>query len=63
VLDRQNFETLHLLWQSGFKRLTSGHGIARTATGVEAAVHCGNELWFGVGMVTAKPTLATVRYR
>jgi len=29
---------------------TSGHGIAETVSGVEAAIHCGDELWFGVGM-------------
>ena len=29
---------------------TSGHGIAGTVSGVEAAIHCGDELWFGVGM-------------
>ena len=28
----------------------SGHGIAGTVSGVEAAIHCGDELWFGVGM-------------
>ena len=28
----------------------SGHGIAGTASGVEAAIHCDNELWFSVSM-------------
>ncbi|XP_052813037.1 melanoma-associated antigen E1-like [Mya arenaria] len=46
----------------------SGHGIAGTVSGVEAAIHCGDELWFGVGMEVSerdqnKPTLATARYR
>ena len=38
------------LWWSGCKRFTSGHGIAGTVSGVEAAIHCGDELWFGVSM-------------
>ena len=41
---------MHKLWWSGCKRFTSGHGIAGTVSGVEAAIHCGDELWFGVGM-------------
>jgi hypothetical protein len=28
----------------------SGHGIAGTVLGVEAAIHCGDELRFGVGI-------------
>ena len=60
---------MHKLWWSGCKRFTSGHGIAGTVSGVEAAIHCGDELWFGVGMeasplnqrslplATVKPTL------
>ncbi|KAI8491423.1 hypothetical protein Bbelb_310560 [Branchiostoma belcheri] len=34
----------------GCKRFTSGHGVAGTVSGVEAAIHVGNELWFGVGI-------------
>jgi len=30
--------------------LTTGHGIAGKVSGVEAAIHCGDELWFGVNM-------------
>ena len=41
---------MHKLWWSGCKRFTSGHGIAGTVSGVEAAIHCGDEFWFGVGM-------------
>ena len=26
------------------------HGIAETVPGVEAAIHCGDELWFGVSV-------------
>ena len=44
---------MHKLWWSGCKRFTSGHGIAGTVSGVEAAIHCGDELWFGVGMENA----------
>jgi len=36
--------TLHKLWWGGCKRLTSGHEIAGTVSGVEAAIHCGDEL-------------------
>jgi hypothetical protein len=42
--------TLHRLWLSGFKHFTSAHGISGTMSGVEAAIHCGVELWFGVSM-------------
>jgi len=41
---------LHRLWRSGYKRFTSGHGLAGTLSGVEAAIYCGDEIWFGVGM-------------
>ncbi|WAR26178.1 PLXB1-like protein [Mya arenaria] len=34
----------------GQRRNQSGQGIAGTVSGVEAAIHCGDELWFGVGM-------------
>ncbi|KAI8486602.1 hypothetical protein Bbelb_355770 [Branchiostoma belcheri] len=43
-------QTLHKLRWSGCKRFTSGHGVAGTVSGVEAAIHVGNELWFGVGI-------------
>jgi len=26
------------------------NGMAGTLSGVKAAIHCGNELWFGIGM-------------
>ena len=32
----------------------SGHTIAGTVSDVEAAIHCGDELWFGVGMEVSK---------
>jgi len=41
---------LHKLWWSGCKRFKSGHGIVGEVSGVEAVIHCGDELWFGVGM-------------
>lgn len=31
-------------------RFTSGHGVAGMMSGVEAAIHGGDELWFGVGI-------------
>jgi len=37
-------------WWGGWKRFTSGHGIAGTVSGVEAAIHCNGELWLGVVM-------------
>ena len=43
-------QTLHKLWWSGCKRFKSGHGIVGEVSGVEAVIHCGDELWFGVGM-------------
>ncbi|KAI8499216.1 hypothetical protein Bbelb_229800 [Branchiostoma belcheri] len=43
-------QTLHKLRWSGCKRFTSGHEVAGTVSGVEAAIHVGNELWFGVGI-------------
>ncbi|KAI8519732.1 hypothetical protein Bbelb_029890 [Branchiostoma belcheri] len=36
--------------RNGCKRFTSGHGVAGTVSGVKAAIHVGNELWFGVGI-------------
>ena len=59
---------MHKLWWSGCKRFTSGHGIAGTVSGVEAAIHCGDELWFGVGMEVSELNqrsllLATVKRR
>jgi len=42
--------TLHKRWWVGCKRFTSGHGIAVTVSGVEAAIHCSDEFWFSVGM-------------
>jgi len=42
---------LQKLWWGGGKRFTSGHGIAGTVSGVEAAIHCDDELWwFSVGI-------------
>jgi len=38
--------TLHKLWWGGCKRITNGHGIAGTVSGVEAAIYCGKELRF-----------------
>jgi hypothetical protein len=32
------------------KRFKSWHGVAGTVSGVEAAIHGGDELWFGVGI-------------
>ncbi|KAI8510279.1 hypothetical protein Bbelb_127070 [Branchiostoma belcheri] len=43
-------QTLHKLRWSGCKRFTSGHGVGGTVSGVEAAIHVGNELCFGVGI-------------
>ena len=31
-------------------RFSNGHGIAGTVSGVEVAIHCSDELWFGVGI-------------
>jgi len=48
----------------GCKRFTSGHGIAGTVSGVKADFHCGDKLWFSVGMeVSVGPMLASARYR
>jgi hypothetical protein len=44
---RLNVEQLR--W-SGCKRFTSGHGVAGTLSGVEAAIHGGDELWLRVGI-------------
>jgi len=58
---------LHKICWSGCKRFTSGHGIAGTVAGIEAAIYCGDKLWFGVGMERrsindiAKRTLSTVK--
>jgi len=41
---------LQNLWWGGCKHFTSGNGIAGTVLGIEAAIHCGDELWFSVGM-------------
>jgi len=41
---------LHKIWWRGFKRFMSEHGIAETVPGVEAAIHCGDELWFSVSV-------------
>jgi len=43
-------QTLQNHWWSGCKRFKSGHGIVGEVSGVEAVIHCGDELWFGVGM-------------
>jgi len=32
------------------KRFKSGHRNVGEVSGVEAVIHCGDELWFGVGM-------------
>ena len=42
--------TLHKLRWSGCKRFTSGHRVVGTVSGVDAAIHGGDELWFGVGI-------------
>ena len=36
--------------QGTLQQSSGGHGIAGTVSGVEAAIHCGDELWFGVVM-------------
>jgi len=41
---------LHKLWWSGCKRFKSGHGIVGEVSSVEAVIHCGDDLWFGVSM-------------
>jgi len=41
---------LHKLWWGGCKLFTSRHGIAGTVSGVEAAIHCVDNLWISVGM-------------
>ena len=51
-----------LRW-SGCKRFTSGHGIAGTVSGVEAAIHCGDELWFGVGIEVSERKLKNVNHK
>jgi len=43
-------KTLRKLWWGCCKRFTSGHGIAGTVSGVEAAIHCGDELGLSLGM-------------
>jgi len=43
-------ETLHKLWWSHCKHFTSRHTITGMVLGVEASIHVGDELWFGVGM-------------
>jgi len=43
-------QTLHKLWWNGCQRFKSGHGIVGEVSGFEAVIHCGDELWFGVGM-------------
>jgi len=42
--------TLHKLWWGGCKRFTSGHGLAGTVSGVEAAIHSGDKIYFSVDM-------------
>jgi len=41
---------LRKLWWGVCKRFMSGHGIAGMVSGVEAAIHCGDELWLSVDM-------------
>ena len=41
---------MHKLWWSGCKRFKSRYGIVGEVSGVEAVIHCGDELKFGVGM-------------
>ena len=60
---------LHKLWWGGCKRFTNGHEIAGMVSGVESAIHFGDELKFSVGievslrdqhtllLATVRPTL------
>jgi len=57
---------MHKLCWGGFKRFTSGHGIAGMVSGVVAATHCGDEVYFSVGMEVSlrdQRSLPLARYR
>jgi len=56
-------QTLHKLWWSGCKCFKSGHGIVGEVSGVEAVIHCGDELKFGVGMEVSKLGGGGYKYR